>query len=165
MDIGTGTGVLAIAAALLGTGRVLALDIDPSARTEAAANVAANGLTGKIQITDTPMDRVQGSFSLVLANLRPPTLSSPALSPFSADFVLRSGRSWQNSTASTGGGPVGRSSKMAGRLSSAEKDTDPRRMSRIRQNSRCQPRRAAAGSSRAFNRELNVYSPKGLPTK
>ena len=75
LDIGTGTGVLAIAAALLGTGRVLALDIDPCARTEAAANVAANGLTGKIQIADTPMDRVQGSFSLVLANLRPPTLS------------------------------------------------------------------------------------------
>jgi ribosomal protein L11 methyltransferase len=78
LDIGTGTGVLAIAAALLGGGRVLALDTDPCARTEAAANVAENGLAGKIQIADIPMDRIRGSFPLVLANLRPPTLSKLA---------------------------------------------------------------------------------------
>jgi ribosomal protein L11 methyltransferase len=78
LDIGTGTGVLAIAAARLGADRVLALDIDPCARTEAAGNVAENGLAGKIEISGTPMDRVRGSFSLVLANLRPPTLSKLA---------------------------------------------------------------------------------------
>ena len=75
LDIGTGTGVLAIAAALLGSRRVLALDIDPCARAEAAANIAENQLTDRITVADTSIDRVRGVFSMVSANLRPPTLS------------------------------------------------------------------------------------------
>jgi ribosomal protein L11 methyltransferase len=75
LDIGTGTGVLAIAAALLGARRVLAVDIDPCARAEAAANVAENELTARITVADTSIDRIQGDFSMVSANLRPPTLS------------------------------------------------------------------------------------------
>lgn len=78
VDIGTGSGVLAIAAALLGIERVLAVDIDPCARTEAAANVAENGLTGKVSVSDLPLDELRGPFSLLLANLRPPTLSAMA---------------------------------------------------------------------------------------
>ncbi len=86
LDIGTGTGVLAIAAALLGAERVLGVDIDPCARSEAAANIAENGLSEKIEIRDTDPGRIGGVFSLVLANLRPPTLSrlAPEIGALSA---------------------------------------------------------------------------------
>ena len=44
LDFGTGSGVLACAAARLGAGAVLALDIDPQAVSAARRNVALNGL-------------------------------------------------------------------------------------------------------------------------
>ena len=78
LDIGTGTGVLGLAAARMGASRILALDTDPCARTEAAANAAENGLAGRIAIADMPFDRISGVFDLILANLRPPTLSKLA---------------------------------------------------------------------------------------
>jgi ribosomal protein L11 methyltransferase len=78
LDIGTGTGVLAIAAALLGVRRVLAVDVDACARAEAAVNAAENALGDRVEIKDLPIDRIQGHFSLVCANLRPPTLSEVA---------------------------------------------------------------------------------------
>ena len=46
LDFGTGSGVLACAAARLGAGAVLALDIDPQAVDAARRNVALNGLDG-----------------------------------------------------------------------------------------------------------------------
>ncbi|MGD8366392.1 MAG: 50S ribosomal protein L11 methyltransferase [Desulfobacterales bacterium] len=78
LDIGTGTGVLAIAAALLGVGKILAVDIDPCARAEAAANAAQNGLCERIEIRDLSVDQIRGCFSLICANLRPPTLARVA---------------------------------------------------------------------------------------
>jgi ribosomal protein L11 methyltransferase len=44
IDVGTGSGILAIAAAKLGAGGVLALDLDPVAVSSAKENVALNGL-------------------------------------------------------------------------------------------------------------------------
>lgn len=74
IDIGTGSGILAIAAARLGAVTVTALDIDPCARTEAAANIARNTQTAVITVTSTPLDQIDGSFDAVIANLRLPTL-------------------------------------------------------------------------------------------
>jgi ribosomal protein L11 methyltransferase len=90
LDIGTGTGVLAIAAALLGVRRVLALDIDSCARAEAAANAAQNGLGGRIEIQNLSVDQLHDRFSLICANLRPPTLSRVAYRSenFSGDGAL-----------------------------------------------------------------------------
>lgn len=48
MDIGTGTGILAIAAAHMGAARVLASDIDPMAVRVAKENVEINGFSDKI---------------------------------------------------------------------------------------------------------------------
>jgi ribosomal protein L11 methyltransferase len=50
LDIGTGSGILAIAAALLGASRVLALDADPMACDTAAGNVARNGVADAVAV-------------------------------------------------------------------------------------------------------------------
>lgn len=50
-DIGTGSGILAIAAARLGAGRVLAIDDDPLAVSAAAANMVTNGVADRVTVT------------------------------------------------------------------------------------------------------------------
>lgn len=81
LDIGTGTGVLAIAACLMGAGRAIGTDTDPCARSEAAHNVCLNDLEERIHIDYTqdgsescPGHRTPG-YSMILANLRYPTLA------------------------------------------------------------------------------------------
>jgi ribosomal protein L11 methyltransferase len=76
LDVGTGSGILAIAAAKLGAGRVVGSDNDPRALQEARANAARNGL-------DLPFSSLPPaeSFDLVLANILANTLVdlAPAL--------------------------------------------------------------------------------------
>ncbi len=74
LDIGTGSGILAITLAALGVCRVLATDIDPCARKEARENVAVNQMTDQIKISDQPVDKLTDRFTLITGNLRPPTL-------------------------------------------------------------------------------------------
>lgn len=50
MDVGTGSGILAIAAARLGAGNVLAIDIDPDAVKVARENVALNGVSDAVRV-------------------------------------------------------------------------------------------------------------------
>lgn len=77
-DVGAGSGILSIAAALLGAGRVLALEADPGACAEARGNVALNGVSGSVdvrQVEVRPRDlRRLGRFELVVANLQPDAL-------------------------------------------------------------------------------------------
>ena len=75
LDLGTGSGVLAIAAARLGAGVVIALDKDPQAIKEACANVTLNNVsdvvctrTGSISVSDQSRESVCG-FNLVVANI------------------------------------------------------------------------------------------------
>lgn len=75
LDIGTGSGVLAIAAVKLGIENGVGLDIDPCAVAEARHNVRLNGLAGRIEISDRGLEGLDGLFSLVVANLRLPTLA------------------------------------------------------------------------------------------
>ncbi len=75
LDIGTGSGVLAIAAVALGLRRALGVDIDPVARYEASENVKLNGMEKQITISDRPLISLPAQrFGLIMANLRPPTL-------------------------------------------------------------------------------------------
>ncbi len=74
LDIGTGSGVLAIAAVKLGMHQAIGLDIESISRKEAKENVAINGLSEKIHIMDKDVNEIFGSFSLIVANLRFPTL-------------------------------------------------------------------------------------------
>lgn len=50
MDVGTGSGILAIAAAKLGAGEVLAIDIDPDAVKVAGENVALNKEQARVRV-------------------------------------------------------------------------------------------------------------------
>lgn len=79
LDLGTGSGVLVIAAVLLGMPGGLGLDIDPCALSEAGRNVALNGLDRKIQIQDVPIDSRLDRFSMITANLRLPTLEKSSV--------------------------------------------------------------------------------------
>ncbi len=74
LDIGTGSGILAIVAALFGAAKVLGIDIDPCARAEAKQNVNLNNLANQIQILDIPLENIHKQYSLIIANLRYPTL-------------------------------------------------------------------------------------------
>lgn len=55
IDVGCGSGVLAIAAAKLGARRVLALDLDPVAVESAAQNVRLNGVGGVVAVTESDL--------------------------------------------------------------------------------------------------------------
>ena len=74
LDIGTGSGVLAIAAILLGINRAIGIDIDPVARSEAKKTILINNLSDRINIHNWSLDNIDQQFSLITANLRYPTL-------------------------------------------------------------------------------------------
>ena len=70
LDVGTGTGILALAALRLSPARAVALDLDPLAAAAAAHNAAVNGLADRLRVFTGPIDAVRhGGFDLVLANL------------------------------------------------------------------------------------------------
>jgi len=73
LDIGTGSGVLAILAAKLGAENVIATDIDPIAIYEAQINVKINQLTDCITLIKSD-EFPDNTYQLILANLRYPTL-------------------------------------------------------------------------------------------
>ena len=74
LDIGTGSGVLILTAVLGGMDGGLGIDIDSCARVEAAANVKINGLEDRILISGQSLETIDQRFSMVLANLRFPSL-------------------------------------------------------------------------------------------
>jgi ribosomal protein L11 methyltransferase len=71
LDVGTGTGILAIAAALLAPGaHVTAVDIDPQAVEVARDNIAINSASDFIEVIEgEPRDFAGRAFDLVVANL------------------------------------------------------------------------------------------------
>jgi len=69
LDLGTGSGILAMAAVQLGAGRVCAVDIDPQAVEVARENLAVNGLTEQVECSTTPLESMTESFDVILANI------------------------------------------------------------------------------------------------
>lgn len=75
LDVGTGSGILAIAAARLGAKGIVAVDIDPDAVRVAQENVAHNGLTDAIDVREG--DLLQGlsqRFQFAVANILAPVI-------------------------------------------------------------------------------------------
>lgn len=75
LDAGTGNGVLAAAAALLGAERIVAVDVDPDAVEVARETLERNGVTDRVRLCEARVDRVFLAlleplrFELVAANL------------------------------------------------------------------------------------------------
>jgi ribosomal protein L11 methyltransferase len=74
LDVGTGTGILAMAAALFGAQEVLAIDNDPEAVVVAAENILRNGLLPIINANDVALQDIPKQFDLVIANIIHDTL-------------------------------------------------------------------------------------------
>jgi ribosomal protein L11 methyltransferase len=74
LDVGCGSGVLAIVAALRGAERVVAIDIAEAAHEATTDNADRNGVGDRIAASTAPIGDVEGQFDLVLANILAPTL-------------------------------------------------------------------------------------------
>ncbi len=74
LDVGTGSGILAILAAKRGAARVLALDIDEDALTNARENCAHNQVCDQVLLENHPLTQVPETFTLVVANIIAPVL-------------------------------------------------------------------------------------------
>ena len=72
LDVGSGTGVLGVAALLLGPGTLVALDVDPGAVAATRRAVELNGVADRATVLDGSVSAVAGTFDLVLANLLVP---------------------------------------------------------------------------------------------
>ncbi len=69
LDVGTGSGILAIGAAALGCDQVVATDIDLVACGVAQENVERNSLVDRVKITTEPLELIEGTYDLVVANI------------------------------------------------------------------------------------------------
>lgn len=72
LDLGTGSGILAIVAALMGAGQVVALDVDELAVKVATANTATNGVAERVQVELGSIERLPSNaapFELILVNI------------------------------------------------------------------------------------------------
>ena len=84
LDVGTGTGVLAIAARKLGAGRVVGTDNDPVSVELARENAEINA-TPEVELSGQELSAVKGPFDLVVANILANTLVE--LAPLIAERV------------------------------------------------------------------------------
>lgn len=68
LDIGSGSGILAVAALLLGARSAAAVDIDPQAITATRQNAARNGVGARLAMYPD-LEAVGGTFDIVVANI------------------------------------------------------------------------------------------------
>jgi ribosomal protein L11 methyltransferase len=78
LDVGTGSGILGIIAARLGAKSVLGVDIDPEALEVARGNLGRNRVAESMSVSDTPLDQVEETYDVVVANLTASLLTQMA---------------------------------------------------------------------------------------
>lgn len=84
LDVGTGSGVLAVVAARLGAASVRAIDIDPASPAVTRANAGHNDVAGIVTASTDPLGSVADTYDLVLANIGVRVLGEQAV-----DLVAR----------------------------------------------------------------------------
>lgn len=70
LDLGTGSGILAMAAALLSNQNVIAIDVDPETMPVAAENLSLNGLENRVALSVGETGSIDEKFDLIVANIR-----------------------------------------------------------------------------------------------
>ena len=92
LDIGTGTGILAMAALLFGAQRAVGTDNDPDALVVARENAEKNGLGDRLTLTGDGPETL-GRFELVVANILagPLITHAPQVAEATAGTLLLSG--------------------------------------------------------------------------
>ncbi len=90
LDVGTGSGILAMGAALLGFENIVALDNDPEAVEVAEANVKLNGLGDEIRLLVSAPGTGLGAFDVVISNIQ--SLPLIRMSRILVSLVKGSGR-------------------------------------------------------------------------
>lgn len=78
LDVGCGSGALAVLAAQLGAPTCVGIDLADEAVVATRDNADRNGVGGRVSASTTPLADVDGAFDLVLANILAPTLVSLA---------------------------------------------------------------------------------------
>ena len=74
LDVGTGSGILAIALAKSGAKKVWAIDNDPVALEVARKNIQSNGAANCVRLAGTFLSSIKRTFSIVVANLTAETI-------------------------------------------------------------------------------------------
>ncbi|MEY2445721.1 MAG: ribosomal protein methyltransferase [Ilumatobacteraceae bacterium] len=74
LDVGCGSGVLAVGACLFGAASATAIDISPASVAVTEANASVNGVGERVHVSNTPLADVAGRFDVVVANILAPTL-------------------------------------------------------------------------------------------
>ncbi len=74
LDLGSGTGILALAAARLARVEVVAVDNDPNAVVATRRNARRNGVSDRVRPLHGSLGDVNGTYDLILANLLAPIL-------------------------------------------------------------------------------------------
>ena len=74
LDVGCGSGVLSVAACVLGAAEALAIDISAAAVPTTRANALRNDVAARIAVSTTPLAEIDETFDTVVANILAPTL-------------------------------------------------------------------------------------------
>ncbi len=90
LDVGTGTGILAMAAVRMGAPSAVGVDNDPEAVRVSIENAEINQLEDSLELSETPVEEISETFPLVIANI----LAGPLveLAPAIASRVAEGGR-------------------------------------------------------------------------
>ena len=90
LDVGTGSGILAIGMALMGARDLMAIDTDAVALESALANARLNGVEKSIRFSPVPLTSIHRHFDLIIANILSGTLKE--LAPHLKRIVAPEGR-------------------------------------------------------------------------
>jgi len=94
LDVGTGSGILAIAALRLGAASALAVDNDAQAVSAAGENALTNGVAGQLTVREGTLSGVdeRGKWDLVLVNILAPVIVAMLGEDGLLDYATEGGR-------------------------------------------------------------------------
>ncbi len=93
LDVGCGSGILSIGALLLGAKEAVAIDTDPIAVDVTKENAAINEVSDRVHASTTPIEAIEGTYDLVVANIQKSALvpMAPLLIAKTSDALVLSG--------------------------------------------------------------------------